>query len=501
MGQAGKRLRGKTGDGKVLLHRETGVAMQWENPARHTYKSTLLGNIVKYRKGIEEKAELVRLFYVALTRAMDRLVILGAVKNADAMVENAKMLDPEVDSDARSAGSFLDMILPSIYSSDLDVTVVSAQDLIAYEAAAGRRSRSVRERLDELTKRSVGNENSGVEKTASSSVTGSQDPIADSGKEGTEPSSVTESQDPIADSAENEAVSLSDPFIGSAAESSSLASVTEPLDDSNFDALYNEVAERLDYVYPHADAVHLKSKFSVSELNRRTREGAARRTYFIEGGAAESAEDAGVLSVDVLEYELSEDGSDSEKLSAAERGNALHRAMEHLDFKEAYAHRDDNGYFDAYLDGLATRMILTAAERSAVGGGTLRRFAHTDLCRRAAKSDVIRKEVPFNIVKEWSGDELVKRGFNKKSAGAASETIMIQGVIDCWFEEDGQLVLIDYKSGRYDQDKPGEELRMRKAYGEQIALYCEALETVLGKDVKEAYLYLTGSGVGIGFYR
>ena len=66
----------------------------------------------------------------------------------------------------------------------------------------------------------------------------------------------------------------------------------------------------------------------------------------------------------------------------------------------------------------------------------------------------------------------------------SSAMVLIQGIIDAFFEEDGQLVLVDYKT---DAVKAKEELIGR--YKAQMDLYQEALERATGKRVKEKILY------------
>ena len=61
---------------------------------------------------------------------------------------------------------------------------------------------------------------------------------------------------------------------------------------------------------------------------------------------------------------------------------------------------------------------------------------------------------------------------------------MIQGVIDCLFEEDDGIVVVDYKT---DSSKDEEALRVE--YAPQLILYKAALEAVYGKKVKEAVIY------------
>jgi ATP-dependent helicase/nuclease subunit A len=72
----------------------------------------------------------------------------------------------------------------------------------------------------------------------------------------------------------------------------------------------------------------------------------------------------------------------------------------------------------------------------------------------------------------------------------------VQGVIDCCFEEDGRMILIDYKSNFIRQGKQHEaELeRIKEEYRVQTELYSEAIMKGTGKEVSEAYLYLFTSG-------
>ena len=72
------------------------------------------------------------------------------------------------------------------------------------------------------------------------------------------------------------------------------------------------------------------------------------------------------------------------------------------------------------------------------------------------------------------------------------EDVLVQGVIDCYFEEPDGIVLYDYKTNRIDKTKPPEEEQecIVSLYRTQLDLYSNALEDALGKKVKERYLYL-----------
>ena len=71
--------------------------------------------------------------------------------------------------------------------------------------------------------------------------------------------------------------------------------------------------------------------------------------------------------------------------------------------------------------------------------------------------------------------------------GEEQDLELVQGVIDAYFEEDGELVLMDYKTDRVTPGDDGQEL-IRK-YHAQLEYYCRTLEQLTGKRVKESYLY------------
>ena len=75
----------------------------------------------------------------------------------------------------------------------------------------------------------------------------------------------------------------------------------------------------------------------------------------------------------------------------------------------------------------------------------------------------------------------------------SAEKIFIQGVIDVLFEEnDGSLVLLDYKT---DRDTVPEKIR--RHYAKQIELYRQAVESILGRKVKESILFMLKDGTSL----
>ena len=73
------------------------------------------------------------------------------------------------------------------------------------------------------------------------------------------------------------------------------------------------------------------------------------------------------------------------------------------------------------------------------------------------------------------------------AAYPVSETVLIQGIIDAFFEEEGGITLVDYKTDRVGAEDGEEVLRAR--YGIQLRYYADAITRGTGKNVKECVIY------------
>ncbi len=157
---------------------------------------------------------------------------------------------------------------------------------------------------------------------------------------------------------------------------------------------------------------------------------------------------------------------DDKLLSAAQRGIATHRALGALDpaAHTALMGEEMAAKLGGNLDDLAARGLITRQERAALDEGALAAFFASDLARRMAESQERQREWPFTLKVEGG--------------------MLLQGVLDACFMEDGAWVLVDFKTDRGDR----EELRAK--YEAQMRWYMRALRDITGIPVKEAWLYL-----------
>jgi len=76
----------------------------------------------------------------------------------------------------------------------------------------------------------------------------------------------------------------------------------------------------------------------------------------------------------------------------------------------------------------------------------------------------------------------------------AQEAIMIQGVIDCLFEDEQGIVLLDYKTDRI---AGGNWEQAAERHRFQLELYAEAIGAVLGRKVDECYVFFFDGGQSV----
>lgn len=158
-----------------------------------------------------------------------------------------------------------------------------------------------------------------------------------------------------------------------------------------------------------------------------------------------------------------------------ERGTAYHAVLERLDINTA--REQGAAYIRHLIEGMVEKEMITSKEAQLIDPEKIEDFAASELASRMAASPDVQKEKRFNYQTVYDGAEII-----------------VRGIIDCFFEEDGQWVLLDYKTGNTADALCGRDEKIAAKYRTQMELYKGALEAATGRKVKEVYLYLTDSG-------
>lgn len=156
----------------------------------------------------------------------------------------------------------------------------------------------------------------------------------------------------------------------------------------------------------------------------------------------------------------------------AMRGTLTHRFVEICDFSLAAAD------IEAEIDRLVNLNYFTKAETEVLDREKLAVFFSSSLFHRMQNADALYREQKFTV---FFPARAVQKDLD---ARFENEQIMVQGVIDCAFLENGKLTVVDYKTDRVDS---AEALSAR--YKNQLSVYKRAAEEIFGMPVYETLLY------------
>lgn len=230
-------------------------------------------------------------------------------------------------------------------------------------------------------------------------------------------------------------------------------------------------AAALEWTYPYAASTELSAKLTATQLKGRA----------LDSEIAENAEATAKLPPRLRSLARPRFLSGEKPLTGAERGTAIHLVMEHLDFsceatKEAVR---------AQIAAMREKRLLTDDQAEAADAGAIARFLRSDVAARIRKSGGVSREYRFSLL----------RGAREYDSRAAQDdAVLLQGVVDCFFEENGGLVVLDFKTDRIE---PGGAAARAEQYRVQLETYAAALERIMEKPVREKLLYFFATGESV----
>lgn len=406
-----KQFNTKDMTANLVLHQELGMGMEYRDEVLRVKAPTLYKKVIAGHLNYDMLSEELRILYVALTRAREKLILSAAVDSAEKFfdsVNNVVLQEGRAGySSLLQAHSLLDFLkLPlgqclatgSIRLVEQAKAQADTEEAVLAEEAVRQNNRACYDAFIEVSK----------------------DKVQDEG-------------------------------------------------------LDEEIRQRENYVYPYP-VCKGKMKLSVSELKKAAYQDEVQEEMFPETGPCKTV--PRFIS-----------GKAEETVSGSERGTLYHRVMECLDF---CAECDSAEAVQAQLQVLADRGRIRKDTLQLVSADKIAGFFRSELGKRmclAAKEGRLKKEQPFVIGIPY---EEVYRDEGVKESG---ETVMVQGIIDAYFEEEGQLVLMDYKTDSVKEDVREE---LTKRYKAQLMYYGRALSQMTGMPVKEKMIYAFANGEAFG---
>ena len=236
-------------------------------------------------------------------------------------------------------------------------------------------------------------------------------------------------------------------------------------------AIEEEIIRRLNFEYKFNESTTLPSNISVSDLKLKNYEEDNNNT------------------VNIFREEIIRKPkflSEEKGLTSSEKGTIIHFVMQHLDLNRIYNINDIKNQ----IKEMIAQELLTENQAEVVYVPRIISFFKSDLGKRMLKvygeGNMIKREFPF-----FTEISAIKVNPNLPKETYEDEKIRLQGIIDCFFEEDGALVLLDYKTDYVEEGKSDE---IKEKYEIQLKYYSETLEKITGKKVKDKYLYLFYNG-------
>lgn len=256
------------------------------------------------------------------------------------------------------------------------------------------------------------------------------------------------------------------------------------------------------FEYPASILTEVESKLSISQLKH---EAAEEKGIHLEGdydksdAMSQSEDEYDKITLDGIVKKFKERNykrnteAVEEEFSGTDYGSFMHKYCELIPFAELdYTNTEVDWYSYAteLRDKLVARAAFNADEAKILSIKALSAFLGSDLCRRmseAAKKGDLHIEEMFYIGldpvdtrnKLFSKDEVSKY----RALITDDDLIVVQGIIDAYFYEDGELVLMDYKTDVVEVSE------IVDRYQRQIDLYKESLERIKQVKVKECILY------------
>ena len=416
----GKRFNFRDMNASILIHPELGIGADAILPDKRIIAASLCKQIIRRELLKESLGEELRVLYVALTRAKEKLILCGAVGDLENQIMALSVLrdnkEELISLGMRMRGKcYWDYVLPAL-----------------------ARHRCMNGIFQEY----------GIFMNRNNPLYG-------------DVSEFVVKKITAADLTENEVV-----------EQAEREMKKEVLKNWNPGIVYDseireELERRFSFVYPYEYLKELPVKVSVSELKK--------RSYHSEQDLEEA-----------VDYEQDEElqpliprfieAKKEEGYTGAFRGTAYHRVMECLDYQRT----DTQEKLRVQLEELVSLKKMEEKEAASVRIRDILHFVESALGHRmkaAALQKKLFREQPFVIARKASELE---------GEWQCEEDVLVQGIIDAYFIENDEIVLVDYKT---DFVRNGEEQKLIDRYHVQLEDYAQALERMTGRRVKERYIY------------
>ena len=407
---------------RIVQHSTFGIGLKKQDTQYHTTADTLMANVIKNALKRDALGEELRVLYVAMTRAKEKLILTGRIDDPERAEEicrmcggnkNKKAGEPEPASKIGygslvNARCYLDWIIEALDESvPITAKLVTPASMTEKEIKAEEEFSRRLSDIGELWERGV---------------------------------------------YENE------------------EKIFEP-------DVRRLMMERSGFTYPYEYLNRLPAKLSVSEIKK------AYMEEMMEEKGEELIREEPVVPL-IPEFMS---GQEKVRVKGARRGTNYHRIFECIDYKRitkdfSADKEDGDNILEDMIDDMVRDGRISREDADTVDRRDIALFLESSIGRRmkeAADGGMLFREQPFVM-------DVPARELGYESSEDINDDILIQGIIDAYFIENGEIVIVDYKTDHVYR-KDGSDLADK--YRAQLLYYRKAIEQITGKRVREVVIY------------
>ena len=397
----GKQFNLQDLNDNIILHQDLGFGPKYINSDKKIEYTTLAKEAIKLKAKVETLSEEMRVLYVALTRAKEKLIITGVSKDIEKSFKEKESLIQMYKTDKKE----INHVLLKKYKSYLDwIELVYFNNIDKIHEFMKLNIIKKDELLNELNQNEV----------------------------------ISDGDENIVTKLNKRAKEVEKNKIG-------------------------ELSKILKWKYIYLDSSVIPTKTSVTKLKE--------------------AENEQIISIEEIGENASEESqfavarpqflNEVTQITGAQKGTLMHLCFQKLDEHKEYTKQS----LQELVNDLVYRKLITELEGKSINMYKLYAYTKSDLFKQLKNAKKVYKEQPFYI--SLTADEIYGNGIK--------DNILVQGIIDLYFiNENGEIVLVDYKTDYVEKDKENE---LVEKYRKQLEIYKKALEQALGKSVDKCYIY------------
>ncbi len=236
--------------------------------------------------------------------------------------------------------------------------------------------------------------------------------------------------------------------------------IDENADDKQ--AELEQLWKTLTWKYPHEALAHLPAQLTATQIMSMKKDDS---------------------TSDFIAFKKPNFNSEKE-ISAIQKGNIYHSVFQRIDLSKTNNIKE----IQEEIVRIVNCGFIKREEMDVISAHDILQFFTSSIGIQMKNAETLHREYPFSVLVPAT---------NYYEIEDKQESVLLQGVIDCWFEYNNEIVLLDFKSNNISE---GKALEVAKTYFDQMDAYSYALEEMTKKNVAHRVLWFLTASCGVEIF-